>query len=184
HVLAPQLDSKNRQMHAVFVGSGTAAKARGAKILKRDEARDLVVLEFGGDPLPALSLAKGDNVRQGQEIALTGFPIGMALGLYPVTHRGIISAITPMAQPVSESGHLTAMQVKRRRAGYMAYQLDAVAYPGNSGSPIYDIESAEVIGVLNSVLVKETRESMISSPSGISYAIPVKHVRELLSRLP
>ncbi|MFK7730577.1 MAG: serine protease, partial [Pseudomonadales bacterium] len=46
HVLAPQLDSKNRQMHAVFVGSGTAAKARGAKILKRDEARDLVVLEF------------------------------------------------------------------------------------------------------------------------------------------
>lgn len=180
HVLAAELDTDNRQMHAVFVGTGTAARARGAKVLKRDEAHDLVLLEFGGPPLPALSLAEGDYVRQGQEIALTGFPIGMALGLYPVTHRGIISAITPMAQPVSESGRLTAMQVKRQRAGYMAYQLDAVAYPGNSGSPVYDADTAEVIGVLNSVLVRETRESMITSPSGISYAIPVRHLRELL----
>lgn len=182
HVLAPELDTDNRQVHAVFVGTGTAARARGAKVVKRDEAHDLVLLEFGGSPLPPLSLAQDDRVRQGQEIALTGFPIGMALGLYPVTHRGIVSAITPMAQPVSESGHLTALQVKRRRAGYMAYQLDAVAYPGNSGSPVYDAETAKVIGVLNSVLVRETRESMITSPSGISYAIPVSYVRELLAQ--
>lgn len=184
HVIAKQLDTKNRQMHAVFVGSGTAAKARKAEVVLRDEAHDLVLLRFEGSPLPALSLARGDQVRVGREIALTGFPLGMALGLYPVTHRGIVSAITPMAQPVSESEQVTAIQIKRRRAGYMAYQLDAVAFPGNSGSPVYDAQSAKVIGVLNSVLVKETRESMISNPSGISYAIPIKYVRDLLAQMP
>lgn len=182
HVLANQLDRKNRQSHAVFLGSGSAAVARVATVVRRDAERDLVVLKFGGPPLPPLSLAVDDNVRPGQDIAITGFPIGMALGLYPVTHRGIVSAITPMAQPVSESGRLTAMQVKRARAGDMAYQLDVVAYPGNSGSPVYDVGSGNVIGVLNSVLVKETRESMISSPSGISYAVPVRYLRELLAK--
>ena len=42
----------------------------------------------------ALDLAEKTKEREGTEIAFTGFPIGMALGLYPVTHRGIVSAIS------------------------------------------------------------------------------------------
>jgi S1-C subfamily serine protease len=182
HVLATTLDSKNKQTHAVFVGNGKAAQARPARVVAQDEAHDLVLLAFDGAALPALALADSDDVRPGESIAFTGFPIGMVLGLYPVTHRGIIAAITPMAQPALDAGRLSREQVWRARAGYMAYQLDAVAYPGNSGSPVYDVDSAQVIGVLNSVLVKSTRESMLSSPSGISYAVPVKYVRALLAR--
>jgi len=39
-----------------------------------------------------------------------------------------------------------------------------------------------VLGVINSVLVKTTKEAMIEKPSGISYAIPVSFVRELLKK--
>ncbi|MCW8949129.1 MAG: S1C family serine protease, partial [Sedimenticola sp.] len=60
------------------------------------------------------------------------------------------------------------------------YQLDGTAYPGNSGSPVYDSQSGRVVGVLNSVFVKESKETLLERPSGISYAIPVRYVHALL----
>ena len=62
----------------------------------------------------------------------------------------------------------------------LIYQLDAIAYPGNSGSPLYDPQTGEVIGVINKVLVKDTKESALASPTGISYAIPIQFVNTLL----
>ena len=37
-----------------------------------------------------------------------------------------------------------------------------------------------VIGLVNMVLVKGSRESALSNPTGISYAIPVRHLQALL----
>ena len=68
------------------------------------------------------------------------------------------------------------------RNPFDVYQLDVVAYPGNSGSPVYNIETGKVIGVVNSVFVKGTKESALERPSGISYAIPVKYVYDLLKK--
>lgn len=61
----------------------------------------------------------------------------------------------------------------------MVYQLDVVAYPGNSGSPVYRADTTEVFAVVNKVFVKETKESAITRPSGITYAIPVSHITAL-----
>jgi S1-C subfamily serine protease len=80
---------------------------------------------------------------------------------------------------------LTAMQllvIRRLSDPFMMFQLDAVAYPGNSGSPLYDVDAGRVIGVINSVYVKQTKETAISSPSGISYAVPVDYIRALLKK--
>jgi serine protease Do len=55
-------------------------------------------------------------------------------------------------------------------------------YPGNSGSPVYHPESGVVIGIVNSVLVKSTRESALAQPSGITYAIPAQKLLELLNQ--
>jgi len=65
---------------------------------------------------------------------------------------------------------------------YLVYQLDAVAYPGNSGSPLYRPDSAEVIGIINQVYIKSSREAVLSDPSGISYAIPSRHLLELMQQ--
>ena len=86
-----------------------------------------------------------------------------------------------MVIPVLNSGKLNSKLIKRLENPYNVYQLDATAYPGNSGSPLYDIGNGEVVGVMNKVFVQETKENILSKPSGISYAIPIEHVKKLLS---
>ncbi len=183
HVIPTDIDTEHQESLAVFTGRGERSIARAARLLRSDPEHDLALLEFGGAPLPALTLGDGASVREGQSIAFTGFPIGVVLGLYPVTHRGIISVITPTVIPASNSRNLTAAQVKRIKSPFDVYQLDATAYPGNSGSPVYQVDTGLVIGVINSVFIKDTKETVLEKPSGISYAIPVKYVHELLHGL-
>ena len=74
-----------------------------------------------------------------------------------------------------------AASVARLRQGpFNIYQLDGTAYPGNSGGPLFDAETGRVVGVINMVLAKASKESLLTNPSGITYAIPVRFVRELL----
>jgi serine protease Do len=180
HVTDLELDVDNNQSLAVFSGHGMDASAHPAVEIRRDEEHDLVLLQIQGSKLPALELGNSDTVREGQDIAFTGFPLGMMLGLYPVTHRGIISAITPAAQPSAHGNELNSVKLKRMRNGFDAFQLDATAYPGNSGSPVFELGSGRVIGVINSVVVKETKETMLIRPSGITYAIPARYIKPLL----
>ena len=84
--------------------------------------------------------------------------------------------------PSRGSKDLGVKSVTRLRKAFDVFQLDATAYPGNSGSPLYDPESGRVIGVLNMVFVKQTKENVLSDPSGIAYAIPISHVTDLLKR--
>jgi len=181
HVLPDKLDAGNNQSLAVFSGRGAKATAHIATVVATDEQHDLALLAIQGEPLPALVLGDSSTVREGQEVAFTGFPIGMVLGLYPVTHRGIVAAITPIARPVENSRSLNAAQIANlRNSQFDAFQLDAIAYPGNSGSPVFDPVTGRVIGVINSVFVKERKESVLERPSGISYAIPGSYVKALL----
>lgn len=182
HVIPTALDSDHNQYIAVFAGRGAKAKALVARVVHSDPEHDLALLEFDGARLPAMQLGDSSTVREGQEIAFTGFPIGVALGLYPVTHRGMVAAISPMARPAEKARTMNAAQIRRLRSPFNALQLDATAYPGNSGSPVYMPDTGRVVGVINSVLVKETKETMLQKPSGISYAIPVEFAQQLLKR--
>jgi S1-C subfamily serine protease len=104
--------------------------------------------------------------------------------MYPVTHEGIISSVTPIAIPRGKARELDSKAIKRLQDPYPVFQLDATAYPGNSGSPLYQQETGRVVGIVNMVFVKGTKESVLKEPSGIAYAIPIKYVRELLRRVP
>jgi len=180
HVLPELLDYENRQSLAVFVGRGRNARTRLADVVAEDREHDLALLRVQGDPLPALSLGNADSVREGEMMVFTGFPIGAVLGLFPVTHRGIVSSITPVARTADNAADLTPAQLRRMRNPFDVFQLDAIAYPGNSGSPVYRQSDGEVIGVLNSVFIKESREAVLERPSGISYAIPINWLERLL----
>lgn len=180
HVIEKPLDTKKKELLAVFAGRGKSSSVRLAKILASDPEHDLALLEFIGSELSPLTLGDDSLLREGEEVAFTGFPIGLVLGLTQVTHRGIISAVTPMVIPALSSKTLTAEQIKRTRKPFNVYQLDATAYPGNSGSPVYDVDTGVIIGVINSVFVKKTKEAMLTDPSDISYAIPVEYIKDLL----
>lgn len=123
------------------------------------------------------------SIREGEQIAFTGFPLGTILGLYPVTHHGIISSITPIVIPARSERELTANRLKQLRNPYLVYQLDAVAYPGNSGSPVYNPETGEVIAIINKVLVKATKEAVLTDPSAITYSIPIRYLQQMINDL-
>ena len=182
HVVPAELDARLRQEIAVFVGAGKNAIVRKATLIDSSQKYDIAVLKISGTPLPAVTLAKKDFIAEGSYVAFTGFPIGAVLGLYPVTHRGIIASVTPTITPVSDASKINIAMLKRLRDPYLVYQLDATAYPGNSGSGLYEIDSGKVIGVINKVFVQQSKEGVITNPSGITYAIPIKHVIELLDK--
>lgn len=185
HVLPGAVDPANLEILGILVPAGAGDKVhfREARQSAIDPGSDLAVLEIGGDPLPALRLRDSDAVKEGQSILFTGFPIGSALGPYPATHRGMISAITPIAIPQAKSSELNPKLIHRLASGsFPVFQLDATAYPGNSGSPVYDPESGEVLGIINMVFVKGTKETALTQPSGITYAVPANHLRELLQK--
>jgi len=180
HVLPDDLDPALLQQMAVFVGSGKTATVRKAEVVGISKQHDLALLKIQGSALPALKLAEAKFKREGDSIAFTGFPIGAVLGLYPVTHRGIIAAITPTITPVNNAKQLSIKVLKSLRNPFMVYQLDATAYPGNSGSAMYDTKTGEVVGIINKVFIQESKEAVITKPSGITYSIPVKYLHQLL----
>lgn len=181
HVIDVELDQSKKESLVIFVGTGREVDYRAATIVARDSTHDLALLSFGGAALPILELARNDDVSEGTSVAFTGFPIGAVLGLHPVTHRGIVSAITPIAIPMDHARQLTADQISALRDPYDVLQLDATAYPGNSGSPVYLPGNGAVIGVVNQVFVKGKKENILRDPSAITYAIPVRYLRPLLT---
>jgi S1-C subfamily serine protease len=185
HVLPAVLDSERRETLVVLVPApGREPQVREAREVAVDTGTDLAVLKINGPPLPALKLGGLEGVREGQSVLFTGFPIGGVLGIFAATHRGMIAAITPIVVPPPVAANLNPRVLQRLTTGsFPVLQLDATAYPGNSGSPVYDPESGEVLGIMNKVFVQGTKETVLTQPSGISYAIPAKHLQALLTKV-
>lgn len=184
HVLPGPAEEDPASSLVVQVRDGQGQlQMRQAKLLEMDRIHDLALLRIQGAPVPAMAMRDSDTVREGQSVAFAGFPIGGALGFSMVTHRGVVSSITAIALPTPTAQQLNERTVRRLREGaFDIFQLDATAYPGNSGGPLFDVDTGEVLGILNMVLVKGTKESALTNPSGISYAIPAKYVQQLFQR--
>jgi serine protease Do len=143
--------------------------------------RDLAVLRVQGPPIPTVKLSDMQP-REGASIALMRFLLGGALGFLHVRHRGGRLHQHRCCGKQFPGAHLplgTAIVPGR----FELLQLDAVAYPGNSGGPVFDLETGVVIGVVNMVLVNDTKEAALSAASGISYAIPTSSVATMLAGL-
>ncbi len=182
HVARVALDADKLETLAVLSNVNGRQQVREARLLASSAENDLALLQIQGQPLPALPLGDSSRVSEGRAIAFTGFPIGSVLGFTPVTHRGIVSAITPIVIPVDHVSQLSTPNRNRlTRGGFAVFQLDATAYPGNSGSPVFDQDSGEVLGIINMVLVKAGKESALAQPSGITYAIPASHLAEMIA---
>ena len=179
----PDLDTKHTEHLVVFVGRGRHATVRDASVVARDDTHDVALLKMTGPALPAMQIGDVSKLREGDRIAFTGFPIGTVLGLYPVTHTGTISAIVPIIIPAPNSRYLSAADIKFLREPYNIFQLDATAYPGNSGSPMYDTTTGKVLGIVNKVFVKGKKEDVLKDPSGITYAMPANYLEPLLNKV-
>jgi serine protease Do len=186
HVAPESLQTANGEtmLVLVHVPGSKAPQPREARVIARDKVHDLALLRISGAPLPTVTFGNSEATRDGQSIAFTGFPIGNALGFYPVTHHGIIASLTPVAIPAATASGLDARIVQGLKSGpFVLFQLDTTAYPGHSGSPLYDAATGEVIGIVNMGMLKGMKDTAVGQPSGISFAVPVHHLQVLLRGL-
>jgi S1-C subfamily serine protease len=181
--VAQVFDPNSRDMLAISVPTVEGNRAIEVKVTASRRENDLAILEpVSPLPLPIRALRLANTLpAEGTEIILIGFPIGSALGLIPASHRGMVAAVVPMAMALPTTTGLEARNVQALRSTPIeVLQLDATAYPGNSGGPVIDVRTGLVVGVVSMTLVKNTRESAMSAPSGISYAVPVQQLAGLI----
>jgi hypothetical protein len=131
-VSATPTDGKMVQL-GIVLPDGEGIRFRPAELVARDNEHDLAHLRLSGPPLPALELGDSDTVQEGQELALTGFPLAMALGLHAATHRATLAAITPIVRPSLGARNLDPRQITAlQRAPFNIFQ-DGV--PGQQRQP-------------------------------------------------
>ena len=184
HILPESLQEKPREDLAIFIKRGDGeAEIRPVSVAAKDEAHDVAILKVPGPALAPAVLGDDRIVEEGLDIAFTGFPIGTVLGLYASTSRGIVAAITPISLPQVSPSLLDPKMIRQLREGFSVFQLDATAFPGNSGSPMYAARTGTVYGIVNSVFVKDTKERVLQDPSGITYATPIRHARAMIETL-
>lgn len=162
----------------VVEGAGSSGKVRielpdgtrrQAKIIGRDSAYDLAVLQVDPKGLTPLTIGSSDEVVVGDEVVAVGSP----LGLGSTVTAGIVSALErPVA--AGEAGDESYIS---------AIQTDAAINPGNSGGPLLNADG-DVIGV-NTAIAQIPGQTSTSGSIGLGFAIPsdviVRTVQQLIA---
>jgi len=107
-----------------------------AEIVRRDHVKDVAILKVHVGHRPTLSLESPDDVSEGMQIVLIGYPLATLEffhrvegdALRPSVHTGIVSAI---------------------RFGGAVLQFDAATYHGDSGGPIIDTDNGRVVAIVH-----------------------------------
>jgi S1-C subfamily serine protease len=95
HVVPEFIDTEKRETLGVVIARGAEIEFRPAVVVALDRAHDLAHLRIEGAALPALQLADSAAALEGQELAFTGFPLGMVLGLQSCCRRSVHARSTP-----------------------------------------------------------------------------------------
>ncbi len=141
-------------------------EALEARLLRGSRETDLAILQLVTErPVPVVSGLEADSsqLRQGDEVAIIGFPLGTTLLQTTGQHR----ATTTLTRSTISKSTPTIIQ------------LDAPVFQGFSGSPIFN-RQGKVIGVLTARL-GELGEPLDPSARSIGLGTPIRFVRELLS---
>lgn len=155
HVIPELLDVSKNESLVILTGKSNNPEARVALVTKLDKEHDLALLKINGLSLPPLKIGNVGKIKEGQMLAFTGFPIGMVLGFYPVTHRAMIASITPIILPVNNAKQLSAEKIKQlNKTAFHVFQLDGTAYPGSSGVPYMTLKLERFMGLLIWFLLK------------------------------
>ncbi|MDP3993875.1 MAG: serine protease [Candidatus Doudnabacteria bacterium] len=147
-------------------------------LVKKDDANDLVIFQienYQSTLLQPLKLGDSDNVEVGDETYFIGFPYAAQLindgfGVSLIVNRGIISN-------VKRDG----INPEHPRNWFF---VDSISNPGNSGCPLIDVDSNDVVGIMTiSFRIKSNTVSNldIREPMHIAGAKPINLAKSLLS---
>jgi len=135
---------------------------RQAKLVGKDETKDIAVLKLDGNISGLFPVTPGSSkdLEVGQKAVAIGNPFGFD---YTVT-KGIISAL---GRKILGAGNVTIRDM---------IQTDASINPGNSGGPLLD-SSGRLIG-MNTVIYSPSGTS-----SGVGFAVPIDMIKKIVPEL-
>jgi S1-C subfamily serine protease len=168
-----------------FISPGSPnAKPLPVKLLYRDPRRDLALLGIESDQ-EALPLAGDGEVRKGHPVLVVGNP-SRAGGAFQEVNA------------VSEGRVETTVIIR----GETWYHLKADAAPGNSGGPVIDRKTGEVVGVLTLLLARVANDYQPPlpplpgrprlpapaapapvRPTGDAFCVPCQFLRQALTEI-
>jgi putative serine protease PepD len=159
----------------VTFGSG---KITPAKIVGRDEASDLAVIQASGvSGLTAATLGDSSTLAVGQNVVAVGAP----LGLSNTVTTGIISALNRPVLPSSDTSSQSSTN-----SVLDAIQTDASINPGNSGGPLVNL-NGDVIGINSAIATASSGGgfggSSQSGSIGLGFSIPVNQAKWIADEL-
>jgi S1-C subfamily serine protease len=125
-----------------------------ARLVGRDPATDLAVLEVDDRTLPQVTVGNSDRLRVGDLVAAIGNPYG----LEGTATLGIVSAL-----------------MRTEGAFEDFIQIDAAIHPGNSGGALVNAKG-ELVGI-------NTAGAAAGKGAGIGFAIPVNMARQIKNEL-
>lgn len=153
------LTGKTLKLQVIFADT---ADWVDCEIIEESKDHDIVVLKIKntkGDKYPYVNSFQADTskLRQGEEIAVIGFPGNVKMDGKAVTTLtvGVLSKI-----PLKDD-----------------LQFNAQINPGNSGGPLFN-SRGQVIGIVYGAGVSTTGERL----QGISYAIPIQYGLDLIKK--
>ena len=128
--------------HVVEGQSMIVARSRGGvewpvRVLRSNEAADVALLEVACAPDCITAPLAPTTPRPGTDVLLYGNPLGLQNSL----SRGIVSGL-------------------RLYRGVTLVQTDASMSPGNSGGPMVDLETGEVVAIVSLKIVGEGVEGL------------------------
>ncbi|HEU5354703.1 MAG TPA: trypsin-like peptidase domain-containing protein [Actinocrinis sp.] len=175
HVVAAAATSGDSM--TVTFGSG---KITPAKIVGRDEASDLAVIQASGvSGLTPATLGDSSSLAIGQNVVAVGAP----LGLSNTVTTGIISALNRPVVPASDT---TSQSQSQTNSVLDAIQTDASINPGNSGGPLVNL-NGDVIGINSAIATASSGgfggSSSQSGSIGLGFAIPVNQAHWIANEL-
>jgi len=137
-----------------------------AKIVGRDKAYDIAVLQINRGNLAALNLGDSTKAVVGEPVMAVGSPLGLA----STVTTGIISALN---RPVS-AGSVGAESFVN------AIQTDAAINPGNSGGALINARG-QIIGVNSAIATLSSGGT--SGSIGLGFAIPITEAKRVIDEI-
>jgi S1-C subfamily serine protease len=135
-----------------------------ARVVVTDPKNDIAILKVDTqNPVSWLNIGNASNVTEGEDVGTFGYPLPSLQGVNPKFSKGVVQSLTGADDDSTE------------------FQISVPVQPGNSGGPLFQITSGNVIGIVSSRL----RDSVVygesgSLPQNINYAVKINYVIALI----
>ena len=133
-----------------------------ATVVVLDVRFDLAILDIEGSGFKCAELDIDSPAQLGKDIIILGFPFGSRMS----------DDVSEMSVSFTR-GYISSLQTRNGRKEAL---LDISAKAGNSGSPVIDIASGKVIGVLSGSIL-----GGVNNREEVNYMIPISYISELLA---